>query len=228
MPAATQVVAQVGAPVAAPVAAPDDSDAADAVRQVEDYMNRVKREADIKLEVAEAVRKADAEEAEFRRQRCIEVTAALTARGELAPAASPPPPPPPSLLPAAAAAAAVAAEAEAPSPPPPPPPPQQQQQPRAGASRDATYGRAGASGRVSSAQPPRLPPPLPPPPTARAHPLTFNKRQCQGQCCPPPSLPPSPAGGTPPSSDDGMDGPQVRLAHSTAHLAHWTLHTPCN
>ena len=169
MPAATQVVAQVGAPVAAPVAAPDDSDAADAVRQVEDYMNREKREADIKLEVAEAVRKADAEEAAFLRQRCIEVTAALTALGELAPAASPPSPP-------------------SPSPPPP-----------------TTL-----------------------PPTAYAHPLTFANRQCQGVCCPPPSLPPSPAGGTPPSSDDGMDDPQVRLAHDTAHLAHCTLHTPCN
>ena len=38
MPAATQVVAKVAAPIAAPVAAPVDSDAADAVRQVEDYI----------------------------------------------------------------------------------------------------------------------------------------------------------------------------------------------
>ena len=68
-PAAGQVVTPVAAQAADPVAGPVDSGAVDAVREVEDYIHRVKREAEFNLEVAEAVRQADAQELDARAGR---------------------------------------------------------------------------------------------------------------------------------------------------------------
>ena len=83
------------------------------MRQVEEYIKFRSTE----FEVAEAVRKADMQEQEYRRQRCVEVTATLTALNELSPAAAPPAPAPPAPPPAILAAPPAAPSAMPPMPP---------------------------------------------------------------------------------------------------------------